>query len=154
MRRVRPLILLLALAACKVSEDILITDTNPPLQSTWEATVTGLPARPEAAGTVNIDHFLTHFVLNANLSGLVSGTQYQWRLWFGTCAARIAGWGPNANPPAYTVIVADANGNGTGTATLNGRLRTDSTYHVRLYIARTGPVDTTWYACGNVQQKP
>jgi hypothetical protein len=152
MRRALLLTSLLALTACDPEEDLVIDNTNPPLVSTWRANVTGLPARPQLNGTVNIDHYTTHFVLQTTLNGLAQNIQYQWRVWFGTCASRIVGWGPNANPPAYTLIVANANGTGTGAATLNGRLRTDSTYHVRVYTATTvAPIDTVWYGCGEIQ---
>jgi hypothetical protein len=155
MRNVIRLTVLLALVAvaCEQTKDYLITEPSPVSQlSSWQASLAGLPARPQAAGTVTGEEYGSFITAEASVTGLLPDSLFQWRLYYGTCAQRIGNFGPNANPPAYTPIRTDATGAASNVpATVAGRLRSDSTYHVRIYVFTTvAPIDTVWYACGDV----
>jgi hypothetical protein len=149
--------LLLALTACtdETLEDHLVTEPpNLPVTATWNSSLAAIGPRPQAAGTLKLDENGSYMLLNLTAQGLHPDSSYHWRLFFGDCANRTARYGANADPPAYRIFKADANGAGTSEATVMGRLKADSTYSLRVFIPRVGPpVDTTWYACGNLQKQ-
>jgi hypothetical protein len=147
--------LLLALTACKQEalEDVLITE--PPdldVIASWNSTLAPIGPRPQASGTLELDETGSMMLLDLTAQGLHPDSAYHWRLFFGTCDARTARYGANASPPAYRIFTADANGAGTSEATVMGRLKADSTYSLRVFIPRSNPTDTTFYACGNLQR--
>jgi hypothetical protein len=148
--------IVLALAACQSDEleDHLVT-TPPDLETiaTWNSTLSAIGPRPQASGTLRLDETGSYMLLNLTAQGLHADSSYHWRLFFGPCDARTARYGANADPPAYRIFRADGNGAGTSEATVSGRLKADSTYSLRVFIPRTSPTDTTWYACGNLQRQ-
>jgi hypothetical protein len=151
--------LLLALAACtdEALTDYVVTDgADLPVKATWNATLSAIGPRPQAAGTLKLDEYGSYMLLALTEQGLHPDSTYQWRLYFGTCAARIVAHGPNASPPAYRPFTADASGAGSSEATVMSRLKADSLYSIRVFIPRTisqtQPLDTTWYSCGNLQK--
>lgn len=155
MRNVIRLTVLLALGAvaCEQTKDYLITEPpSVPQVASWQAALAGLPARPQATGTVTGSEYGSFITAQASVTGLLPDSLFHWRLFYGTCAEQVANFGPNANPPAYTPIRTDATGAASNVpATVAGRLRPDSTYHIRVYVfTTTAPIDTTWYACGDV----
>ena len=148
--------LLLALAACQDESltDYIVTDgADLPVKATWSSTLAPLgTAAPQAAGTLQLREYGSFMQLELAAQGLLRDSTYQWRLFFGTCAARISNHGPNSGNPAYRPFTANASGAGTSEATVMSRLKADSTYSLRIFIPRTTPTtDTTFYACGNLQ---
>ena len=157
MRRILPLLAILMLGACADEEDFLAPDSNPgPVLGSWQASLTGFPARPTAGGSVKLTIYTTQFLAEGNFTGLLPSTQYHWKLYFGTCAARLAQVGPNANPPAYPFFTTNASGAGSASGTVIGRLRADSAYNMRVFTAAqpTAANDTVVYACGNLVRNP
>ena len=157
MRRILPLLAILLLGACADEEDFLATDSDPgAVVATWQATLTGFPTRPTAGGSIKLTTFTSEFKAEGTFTGLLPNTQYHWKLYFGTCAARLAQVGPNAQPPAYPFFTTNAAGAGSATGTVIGRLRADSTYNMRVFTAATATPanDTVVYACGNLARNP
>ena len=155
MRRIIPLVATLILIGCS-EKDLVVTDVNPNETGEFQANVSGLPARPAAAGTIAITAYTAYFIAEASLTGLAPATAYQWKAYFGTCAAKLVQLGQTANPPAYPTITTNASGAGTARATVSGRFKADSTYNIRVYTTPAGTTaspDTTFYACGDVQKK-
>jgi hypothetical protein len=148
--------LMLALTACNDSKltDVVVDEAqNLPVRATWLSTLGAIGPAPQAAGTLKLDEYGSYMLLETSLQGLHVDSTYQWRLFFGTCAARISNFGPNANPPAYRPFIAGPGGAARSEATVAGRLKADSAYHVRVFIPRTAPVvDTTFYACGDLRR--
>jgi hypothetical protein len=156
MRRMMTLLAVLTLAGCTEQKDILVTETDPgTVIGTWEASVVGFPIRPTAGGTVNLTIYPSTFKAEGTFTGLLPNTFYHWKTYFGTCTARLAQLGPNANPPAYPFFTTDASGSGTASGLVAGRLRADSAYNVRVFTAAQPNAlnDTVVYACGNLQKK-
>jgi hypothetical protein len=153
MRKIVPLLAILLLGACSGEDDFLATNSNPgPVIDTWQATLAGTTTRPTAGGSIKLTTYTTQFKAEGTFSGLLPNTQYHWKLYFGTCAARLAQVGPNAQPPAYPFFTTNATGAGSAAGTVIGRLRADSTYNMRVFTAATATAanDTVVYACGNV----
>src|SRR5262245_62281918 len=154
MRRILPLLAILLLGACTPDEqDVLVTDADPgPALGSWTAALTGMPTRPTAGGNIKLTIFTTQFKAEGTFTGLAPSTQYHWKLYFGTCAARLAQVGPNANPPAYPFFTTDASGAGSAQGTVIGRLKADSSYNMRVFTAAqpTAANDTVVFACGNL----
>ena len=147
--------LVLALTACKDPSltDVIVDDApNLPVVATWNSTLAPVGPTSQAGGTLKLDETGSYMLLDLTAQGLHPDSTYSWHLFFGTCASRIARMGVNANPSAYRLFRADANGAGTSEATVMGRLKADSTYSLHVFIARTQPTDTTFYACGNLQR--
>jgi hypothetical protein len=155
MRRLVRLAGLLVILACQ-EKDIVVTEVNPVQTGQFEAILAGLPAWPTAGGTVSVSSYTSYLIADASVTGLAAATAYQWKAYFGTCAAKLLPLGPAANPSAFPTITTDANGAATSRATLASRFKADSTYNIRFYttpnVAPASP-DTTWYACGDIQRK-
>jgi hypothetical protein len=148
--------LALALTACKddTLTDYVVSEAQKlPVKASWAAALGTIGPTAQAGGTLELDEYGSYMLLEVAVQGLHADSTYQWRLFFGTCSDRIASFGPNASPPAYRPFTADASGAATSEATVAGRLKTDSTYSARVFIPRTNPTDTTFYACGNLQRK-
>lgn len=151
MRKMISILGLIAFAACDPAEDLLITDVTLEPVDSWQFSLAGLAPTPQAGGTINITQYVSHFIADASFTGLGAASTYQWRTFFGTCAQRIGAFGPNANPPAYQPIETNGSGAGSAKASVVGRLKADSSYHIRVYTFTTvAPIDTTWYACGDI----
>ena len=147
--------LLLALSACQdeALEDVLITE--PPdvdIIASWRSTLAPAGPTPQAGGSLELDETGTYMLLDLTAQGLLPDSSYSWHLFFGTCGNRIARLGANANPSAYRIFTTNATGAGTSEATVMGRLKADSTYSLHVFIPRTNPTDTTFYACGPLQR--
>jgi hypothetical protein len=156
MRRMISLLALLSLAGCTNEKDVLVTETDPgPVLGTWQASLAGFPVRPTAGGSVSVTIYTTNFKAEGTFTGLLPNTFYHWKTYFGTCTARLAQVGPNANPPAYPFFTTDASGSGTASGLVAGRLRADSSYNVRVFTASqpTTLNDTVVYACGNLSKQ-
>jgi hypothetical protein len=156
MRRIACLCAITVLVACGGSEDPVISTVNPTPVGQYQAGVTGLPASPGAAGMVNVTAYVSYFIAEASFTGLAPATTYQWKTYFGTCAAKLTQLGPTANPSAYPAVTTDASGAGSARATVVGRFKQDSTYNIRVYTTPAGTTaspDTTFYACGDVQRR-
>lgn len=148
-----PGMLALILQACVDVPTDHVIEQPPPVQpsASWQASVAGLAASPGASGAVKVTEYGSYMVVDATVGGLSAVQDHQWRLFFGTCNERIAAFGPNANPPAYPPIRPDPSGSGGAVATVMGRLRADSAYHVLFFVPVAGPpVDTVWHACGQL----
>jgi hypothetical protein len=156
MRRLVPLLAVLVLVACHEEKDVLVTDPEiGPVTATWQATLAGMPIRPAAGGTVTFTTYQSVFTAEGQFTGLLPNTQYHWKAYFGTCTARQAQVGPNANPPAYPFFTTNASGAGSASGTVAGRLRADSVYNIRVFTAAqpTAANDTVVYACGNLVKR-
>ena len=157
MRRIIPLVATLILVGCS-EKDLVVTDVNPTQTGAFQANVSGLPARPTAGGTITISAFTSYFIADGSFTGLAPSTTFEWKTYFGTCAAKLTPIqiGATSNPPAYPLLRSDANGAATGRATVAGRFKADSTYNIRIYTTPAGTTaspDTTFYACGDIQKK-
>ena len=156
MRRLFSLLALLVLVGCHEEKDVLVTDPEiGPATGTWQATLAGTTVRPAAAGTVTFTTHQSVFLADGQFTGLLPNTQYHWKAYFGTCTARLAQVGPNANPPAYPLFTTNASGAGSSNGTVAGRLRADSAYNIRVFTAAqpTAANDTVVYACGNLVRR-
>ena len=156
MRRIVSVLSLVALTGCTGIDDVLVEEgEHGPVQTTWAATLSGLPIRPTAGGTANFDQHTSVVTAEGNFTGLVPNTFYHWKLYFGTCAARLQQVGPNANPPALAFFTTDAGGRGSATGVIANRLKPDSSYNIRVFTAAqpTSANDTVVFACGNLSKQ-
>jgi hypothetical protein len=156
MRKIVSLMALVALTGCTGIDDVLVEDgEHGEVQATWATTLTGFPIRPSAAGTATFDQHTSVVAAEGAFTGLLPNTFYHWKLYFGTCTARLQQVGPNANPPALAFFTTDGTGRGSATGLIVNRLKPDSAYNVRVFTAAQ-PVsanDTVVYACGNLTRQ-
>jgi hypothetical protein len=155
MRKMMSLVAVLILVGCKEDTDAVITEVDPDPTGTYQAVLTPL-ARPGAGGTVNMTQYGPYFVAEGSFTGLLPNAAHQWKIYFGSCTAKLAQITANANPPALANFTTDASGAASATGTVYARFKSDSTYNVRVYTtANVTPAanDTVFHACGTITPK-
>ena len=156
MRKIVSLMAFVALTGCTGIDDVLITEgEHGEVQATWAATLSGSPVRPTAGGTATFDQHTSVLTAQGSFTGLLPNTFYHWKLYFGTCAARLQQVGPNANPPALEFFTTDGTGRGSAAGVIVNRLKPDSSYNIRVFTAAqpTSANDTVVFACGNLSKQ-
>src|SRR5262245_20247013 len=119
------------LAACGSNDPVVVTQTPVlPERAHWQATLTGTAAFPAVRGTTEIKDYGPYFDLQIAVNSAAAATQYQWRLFPGTCATP----GPTFYGPsqAYPNLLTNATGTAQTSRTIAGPLSLTGTYNIRV----------------------
>ena len=139
----------IALSACLPENDpVSVTEPGDlELRTTWQASVVGRPALPNARGTLQLADFGPYFDAQLSVTAAAASTTYAWRIWPGTCAAPVGTvqYGPTQAYPNFTT---NASGAATVTRTIAGPLNLSGVYHIRVTPSTAA---TTILACGDLQ---
>src|SRR5262245_51101752 len=134
-------------AACESNDPVVVTRSPVlPERAHWQATLTGTAAFPAVRGATEIKDFGPYFDLQISVNSAAATTQYQWRLFPGTCTTPGATfYGP---VQAYPNLLTNATGAAQQSRTIVGPLNLTGAYNIRVSTTTT-PVSIV--ACGNLQ---
>jgi len=151
MRKFIPVALLLALAACDLSDTDPETITEPnefPLLRTWSAAIAATNGS-SIAGTLEVRDETVQYVAQLAVANAPASTELEWRIFPGTCASSDDDEAGGSNQ-AYAPLTTDASGSASLTRVFSAGLGLDpgQTYNVR--IMTDDEIEDT-IACGLLQ---